>query len=163
MATDLSQEGSRVKRVWMQKFMKAPDTIRPSLVERMPPFKIQPGELESLAAYFEAALVDDRVEDLTGRFRDAALHDPAIVKLGKTLYEKEYACHSCHQINNEGGLIGPALTSVGDRLRIEWIAYYLKNPKAFVKRSVEPVYALTDKEAEALAAYLVSTKAKVGP
>ncbi len=69
MATDLSQEGSRVTKTWLQKFMKAPDTIRPILVERMPPFKIQDSEVETLYAYFGTTLVDDRVEKLTGRSR----------------------------------------------------------------------------------------------
>ncbi len=158
MATDLSQEGSRVKKTWLQKFMKAPDTIRPILVERMPLFKIQDSEIETLYAYFGTTLVDDRVENLTGRATETASHNTALIQTGKDLYNKKYACQTCHQINQQGGLIGPVLTKVGDRLRLEWILYYLRDPKAFVKRSVEPVYKLTDKEIEALAAFLASPK-----
>ncbi len=158
MATDLSQEGSRVKKTWLQKFMKAPDTIRPILVERMPLFKIQDSEIETLYAYFGTTLVDDRVENLTGRVAETASHNAALIQTGKDLYNKKYACQTCHQINQQGGLIGPVLTKVGDRLRLEWILYYLRDPKAFVKRSVEPVYKLTDKEIEALAAFLASPK-----
>ena len=158
MATDLTQEGSRVKKTWLEKFMKAPDTIRPILVERMPPFKIQKAEIETLYAYFGTTLVDDRVEDLGGKIKEAAFRDPGLIQAGKTLYTQKYACQACHQINQQGGLIGPGLTKVGDRLRIEWILYYLRNPKAFVKRSVEPVYKLSDKEVEAVAAFLASLK-----
>ena len=158
MATDLSQEGSRVKKTWLQKFMKAPDTIRPILVERMTPFKIQDSEIETLYTYFGATLVDDRVENLTGAVNEKILRDPKMIQTGKDLYSKKYACQTCHQINHQGGLIGPDLTKVGDRLRLEWILYYLRDPKAFVKRSVEPAYKLTDKEIEALAAYLASPK-----
>jgi mono/diheme cytochrome c family protein len=158
MATDLSQEGSRVKKPWLQKFMKAPDTIRPILVERMPPFKIQDSEIETLSAYFGTTLVDDRVENLTGRVAETSLRNPAMIQTGKDLYNKKYACQACHQINQQGGLIGPDLTKVGDRLRLEFILYYLRDPKAFVKRSVEPVYKFTDKEVEALAAFLASPK-----
>ncbi|MGA3086941.1 MAG: c-type cytochrome, partial [Thermodesulfobacteriota bacterium] len=158
MATDLSQEGSRVKKTWLQKFMKAPDTIRPILVERMPPFKILNSEIETLYAYFWTTLVDDRVENLTGRVTETAFHNPAMILTGKDLFGKKYACRACHQINHQGGLIGPDLTKVWDRLRLEWILYYMRDPKAFVKRSVEPVYKLTDKEIEALAAYLASPK-----
>ena len=158
MATDLTQEGSRVKKTWLEKFMKAPDTIRPILVERMPQFKIQNSEIETLYAYFDTTLVDDRVEDLSGKIKGAAFRDPGLIQAGKTLYNQKYACQACHQINQKGGLVGPDLTKVGDRLRIEWILYYLKNPKAFVKRSVEPVYKLSDKEVEAMAAFLASPK-----
>ena len=158
MATDLSQEGSRVKKTWLQKFMKAPDTIRPTLVERMPLFKIQDPEIETLYAYFGTTLVDDRIENLTGRVTEAAIHNSAMIQTGKDLYSKNYTCQACHQINQQGGLIGPDLTKVGDRLRLEWVLYYLRDPKAFVKRSVEPVYKLTDKEVEALAAFLASPK-----
>ena len=158
MATDLSQEGSRVKKTWLQKFMKAPDTIRPTLVERMPLFKIQDPEIETLYAYFGTTLVDDRIENLTGRVTEAAIRNAAMIQTGKDLYSKNYTCQACHQINQQGGLIGPDLTKVGDRLRLEWILYYLRDPKAFVKRSVEPVYKLTDKEVEALAAFLASPK-----
>ena len=83
---------------------------------------------------------------------------PRMIQTGKDLYSQKYTCQACHQINQQGGLIGPDLTKVGDRLRLEWILYYLKDPKAFVKRSVEPVYKLTDKEVEALAAFLASPK-----
>ena len=158
MATDLTQEGSRVKKTWLEKFMKAPDTIRPILVERMPQFKIQNSEIETLYAYFDTTLVDDRVEDLSGKIKGAPFRDPGLIQAGKTLYNQKYACQACHQINQKGGLVGPDLTKVGDRLRIEWILYYLKNPKAFVKRSVEPVYKLSDKEVEAMAAFLASPK-----
>ncbi len=158
MATDLTQEGSRVKKTWLEKFMKAPDTIRPILVERMPPFKIQNSEIETLYAFFTTTLVDDRVEDLNGSLQETALRNPATIQAGKTLYHQKYVCQACHQINHQGGLIGPDLTKAGDRLRIGWILYYLKNPKAFVKRSVEPVYKLTDKEIEAMAAFLASPK-----
>ncbi len=158
MATNLTQEGSRIRKTWLEKFMKAPDTIRPILVERMPLLKIQNSEIETLYAYFWTTLVDNRVENLTGRVTETALRNPALVQTGKDLYTKKYNCQSCHQINHQGGLIGPVLTKVGDRLRIEWILYYLRDPKAFVKKSVEPVYKLTDKEIEALAAYLASPK-----
>jgi mono/diheme cytochrome c family protein len=160
MATDLTQEGSRVRKTWLEKFMKAPDTIRPILVERMPPFKIQPAEIETLYAFFDTTLVDDRVENLAGTIKENDLRNPALIWDGKTLYSQKYGCQACHQINHQGGLIGPDLTRVGERLRIEWILYYLRNPKAFVKHSVEPAYKLNDKEIEAVAAFLVSPKVK---
>ena len=156
MAPDLSAEGSRVKKEWLEKFMKAPDTIRPILVERMPPFMILDSEDEAIYAYFRTTLVDNRVEDLAGTVSKLRLSDPGVILMGRKLFDEKYGCNACHQVSGKGGVIGPDLTRVGDRLRPEWIVYYLHNPKAFVTRSIEPVYSFTDEEIEALTAFLVN-------
>ena len=86
VANDLSQEGSRVQEAWIKKFMKAPDTIRPTLEERMPPFKILDPENDAIFAYCRTTLVTDKVEDLTGPVDKMALGDPQIIRDGeKTL------------------------------------------------------------------------------
>jgi mono/diheme cytochrome c family protein len=158
MAPNLSQEGSRVKKAWLEHFLKAPDTIRPILPHRMPMFKILDSEDEAAYAYFRTTLVDNRVEDLAEAVKKMPLSDPEMILLGKKLYYEKYACNACHQINLKGGLIGPNLTKVDQRLTEDWIVYYLHDPKAFVVRSVEPVYKLTDKEIEGLAAFLINPK-----
>jgi mono/diheme cytochrome c family protein len=158
MAPNLSQEGSRIKKDWLEHFMKAPDTIRPILPERMPLFKIMDSEDEAVYDYFKTTLVDDRVENLLESVSKMPLNDPEVIQLGRKLYYEKYACNACHQINLKGGLIGPDLTKVGQRLRPEWIVYYLHNPKAFVVRSVEPVYKFTEREIEGLAAFLINPK-----
>ena len=160
-APDLSQEGSRVQKEWLlQKFMKKPYAIRPILVERMLRFKMSDSEIETLYDYFRTTLVDDRVENLSGVINEMSLHDPRFIRMGEKLYYEKYACNACHQINLEGGTIGPDLTDAGKRLSTKWIVYYLRDPKAFVRRSVEPVFKLTDKEIEALTAFLINPKEK---
>lgn len=161
LAPDLSQEGSRVKKEWLlRRFMKKPYAIRPILVERMLKYKMSDSEIETLYAYFWTTLVDDRVEKLSGIVNEMSLDDPKLIHMGKKLYYEKYACNACHQINLKGGTIGPDLTDVGNRLNTKWIVYYLRDPKAFVKRSVEPVFKLTDKEIEALTAFMVNLKEK---
>jgi nitric oxide reductase subunit C len=158
VANDLSQEGSRVQEVWIKKFMKAPDTIRPMLEERMPPFKILDAEDDAIYAYCRSTLVTDKVEDLTEAVEKMPLGTPELIREGERLYFEKYACNACHQIDQKGGLVGPDLTEAGKRLRLEWVIYYLHDPKAFVKRSIEPVYAFTDREIQALTAFVVSPK-----
>jgi mono/diheme cytochrome c family protein len=161
VAPDLSQEGSRVQKEWLLKrFMKKPYAIRPILVERMLRFKMSDSEIETLYDYFRTTLVDDRVENLSGVVNEMSLHDPRLIRMGKKLYYEKYACNACHQINLKGGTIGPDLTDAGKRLSTKWIVYYLRDPKAFVRRSVEPVFKLTDKEIEALTAFLINLKEK---
>ncbi len=156
MATDLTEEGSRVQREWLEKYMKTPYAIRPILEERMPRFKILDSEIEAVYSYFRTTLVDDRIEELASRVSEMPLDDPKLIRKGNQLFYEKYACNACHQINLTGGVIGPDLTQVGKRLRCEWLVYYLQDPKAFVERSVEPVYRFTDEEIEALAAFLVN-------
>jgi mono/diheme cytochrome c family protein len=158
LAPDLSQEGSRVKKDWLERFMKAPDTIRPLLTDRMLIYKIEDSENEALYDYFRAVLLDDRVENETMKVQQMNLNDPGKITLGKSLYLDKYTCNACHQINQKGGTIAPDITKTGQRLRPEWIVYYLHDPKAFVMRSVEPVYKLTDSEIESLTAFIISPK-----
>ncbi|MDP2643683.1 MAG: c-type cytochrome [Desulfobacterales bacterium] len=160
MATDLSQEGSRVRKAWLKDFMKIPDTIRPILVDRMPRFHMSDSEIETVYSYFRNVLVDDRVENLSGAIEKMGLNDPDKVTSGKDLYYEKYACQACHQIDLKGGFIGPDLTKAGERLRPEWIAYYLRDPKAFLKRSVKPVFNFTETEIRDLTAFLIHPKEK---
>ncbi len=158
LAPDLSQEGSRVRKEWFVDYMKKPDTIRPILVERMIRLKIPDAEIQTLDSYFRTTLVDDRVENLAGAVRGMHLRDPEAISKGRTLYFEKYGCDACHQINLIGGTIGPDLTNAGKRLRPEWVVQWLRNPKTFLKRSVEPAYAFPPKEIEDLTAFLLSPK-----
>ncbi len=158
LAPDLSQEGSRARKEWLKKFMKMPYAIRPILVERMPRFKLSDSELETIYSYFRNVLVDNSVEELSEVVNGMSLNNPGLITMGKKLYYEKYACNSCHQINLKGGSIGPDLTTIGEWRRTEWIVRYLRDPKAFLKRSVEPVYKLTDRELEALTAFLINPK-----
>jgi len=162
LAPDLSWEGSRVRKDWLLTFLAKPDTIRPILVERMPQMKIRDEEIRMIDAYFRATLVDDKVESLSGTVGGMHLADPEAARRGKQLYFEKYACDACHQINLKGGTVGPDLTKAGKRLRPEWVVLWLRNPKTFLPRSVEPVYAFQQKEIEDLAAFVLSPKAGKG-
>lgn len=162
LAPDLSQEGSRVRKEWLRDYMKIPYAVRPILVERMPRLKISDADIEILYAYFRSALVDDRVENRSGAVKGLPLGDPDAIRRGRTLYFGKYSCDACHQINLEGGTIGPDLTRAGKRLRPEWVLQWLRDPKTFLKRSVEPSYAFTPKEVEDLAVFLLSSKGGKG-
>jgi hypothetical protein len=147
-----------VRKEWFVNYMKKPDTIRPILAERMIRLKIPDAEIQTLDSYFRTTLVDDRVENLAGAVRGMHLRDPEAISKGRTLYFEKYGCDACHQINLIGGTIGPDLTNAGKRLRPEWVVQWLRNPKTFLKRSVEPVYAFPPKEIEDLTAFLLSPK-----
>ncbi len=156
---DLTPEGSRVQQSWLERFLKGPYTIRPTAHEQMPDFRLSDAEIKSIYSYFRTTLVDDRVEGFFETMEKMDL-DTSTVESGSKLYYQKYACNACHRINSKGGTIGPDLTEVGARLRPEWIAYHLRDPKAFVKNSLEPVYNLADNEIKDLTAFLMNQKEK---
>ena len=48
MAPDLTWEGSSVQRQWLVEFLKNPNTLRPSLIRRMPKLNLTEGEINEL-------------------------------------------------------------------------------------------------------------------
>jgi mono/diheme cytochrome c family protein len=78
-----------------------------------------------------------------------------LIKYGKTLYKQE-GCFMCHQLNGEGGAVGPDLTVEGTRDRTnEWLIGHLKDPSAYVPGSVMPAFKnLTAEQLQALTAFL---------
>jgi mono/diheme cytochrome c family protein len=157
MAPELTWEGSRVRKDWLISYMKTPYAIRPLLVERMPRFKISDAECDAIYDYFHTTLLDSRVEDLAAETAAWPLNRPEIIQAGKNLYA-EHGCDACHAIDLKGGSIAPVLTNARNRLRTEYVDFYLRDPKAFVTRSVEPVYHFSQSEIEALTAFIVAPK-----
>src|ERR1700758_4648526 len=51
LAPDLTWEGSSVQRQWLEDFLRNPNTLRPSLIRRMPRFNLKPDEVTTLADY----------------------------------------------------------------------------------------------------------------
>src|SRR5258708_8406433 len=57
---------------------------------------------------------------------------------GEILFRQEH-CVGCHQLNGEGGKVGPDLTDQASRKRSnDWMTGHLKNPSAYVAGSIMP-------------------------
>src|SRR5437867_6904730 len=82
-----------------------------------------------------------------------------LIKYGKTLYRQE-GCFMCHQLNGEGGKIGPDLTTESKRGRTDdWLVGHFKDPPAYTAGSIMPPFKnLTDVQLKALTAFLQSQK-----
>lgn len=157
LATDLSWEGSRAQRQWLIEFLKNPQTLRPSLVLRMPQFNMTDQE---------AALLADAIgQTLRNPAVNPAAVDPAkfttqMAAKGKQLYEDKYMCSSCHSIGSGGGYVGPELSNVGNWMTPAWIAAWLKDPQALLPGGIEPRRTLSPDEIQALTAYLMTLRQK---
>lgn len=82
-----------------------------------------------------------------------------LISHGRKLYRQE-GCMGCHQLDGEGGKVGPELTIEGTRGRSdEWLVGHFKDPSAYTPGSVMPSFnQLTDDQLQALTVLLQSEK-----
>ncbi len=160
MAPDLTWEGSSVQRQWLTAFLHNPNTLRPSLIRRMPRFNLSDSDTTELTNYiltvYQSPAIDpDFVPPTT---------TPEAVEHGRQLFYSKYACQACHIVDTktDKGYIGPTLTQVGSRLTPAWIYAWLKNPQALRPGAAEPNQNMSDEDARALTAFLMSLKAPGG-
>jgi mono/diheme cytochrome c family protein len=160
LAPELTYEGSRAQRQWLVEFLKSPQTLRPTLVLRMPQFNMSDKDAATLADYISMVLQNPAVNPAT---TDAQQFTPAMAALGKELYEVKYQCQACHTIGASGGYVGPNLNNAGGWLTPAWIEAWLKNPQALVPDTIEPHRNFTDQEIKGLTAYLMTLHAGSKP
>ena len=148
-APDLTSAGSRLHESWISDFVAAPDLVRP-LSQQMPRFNLTEEEARIIASEVSGSFLDALVP--------ADIPEPTVtgddVQLGAELFS-ERGCVACHTIGDgPGGIAGPTLGAVADRLQPGYIWHHLTNPRGVNPYSAEPDYGLSDDEARALAAFL---------
>jgi mono/diheme cytochrome c family protein len=157
MAPDLTWEGSAVQRKWLEEFFRNPNTLRPALIRRMPKFNLTSEEISTLTDYimtvYQTPSFDRESMPVSG-------YSPTQVEQGRQLFYSKYACQSCHIVDPkvDKGYIGPTLTGVGLRLNAAWIYHWLKSPQTLRPGSIEPNRSMSDEDARALTAFLMSQK-----
>ena len=157
LAPDLSYEGSRAQKKWIADFLKNPQTIRPTLIPRMPQFRM-PDKDDAIAAEFLSAMQKPGVNPESV---DSRQFTAAMVSTGKQLYEVKYRCQSCHAIGGTGSSVGPNLNNAGNWLTPAWVEAWLRNPQELQRDTIEPRRNLTDEEIRALTAYLMTLRAGI--
>jgi mono/diheme cytochrome c family protein len=160
LAPDLTFEGSRAQRQWIVDFLKNPQTLRPTLILRMPQFNMSDKEAATLADYMTMVLQHPAANPSAV---GAKQFTPAMVALGKQLYEVKYQCQSCHTIGGTGGYVGPNLNNAGGWLTPAWIEAWLRNPQALIPGTIEPRRNFTEDEVKALTAYLMTLRQGIKP
>ncbi len=150
---DLGLEGSRARRDWLYQYLKLPYTIRPILTVRMPIFNFTDEEARTLADGISARWRDPRIDSL-GDFAAG----PAEIAAGRRLFEAG-GCLGCHQVGSQGGYVGPSFTSgtpVAKQFNPAWLVSWLENSHAIKPDVLEPRFAFSRAQAQALAAYLMT-------
>ena len=81
------------------------------------------------------------------------------IERGKMLYSQKYGCHGCHSLNEEGGLVGPALDRAGFRLNPTWIYRWILYPQSMKKHTRMPNLGISNEDAKSLTYYLGTLRA----
>ena len=156
LAPDLTWEGTSVQRAWLVNFLKNPNTLRPALIRRMPKFNVTDAEANTLADYILTVYQTPAFDR-----EDAAVPaSSAEVERGRGLFYGKYACESCHIVDpvKDKGYIGPTLTQAGTRLTPAWVLHWLKNAQSLRPGSLEPVWNMSDADAQALTAFVMAQR-----
>jgi len=84
--------------------------------------------------------------------------DQSLIDQGEKLFRKKKSCFACHQLEDEGGLIGPDLSRAGFSYTPEWIFTWVGNPQRVKSKSKMPNLGLNNKECRTITAFLSSLK-----
>jgi cytochrome c oxidase cbb3-type subunit III len=157
VAPDLNREGIRVNRPWLANYLKHPVPIRPfgnlpGDGARMPDFHLSDEEAADIADFLHAR--HEGASDLAGAFSARPLSAFAQQKARLLLTEK-LSCLGCHRLDEQGGRIGPDLSSVAARLQPEYVYGIIRNPRAVAPHSVMPRIPLTDDAALLITRFLL--------
>ena len=126
----------------------------------MPQFNMSDKVVGIAAVYLSMAV---QKPDVDTESVDARQFTPAMVSLGKELYEVKYQCQSCHTIGATGGYVGPNLNNAGNWLTPAWIEAWLRNPQILQPDTIEPRRNFAEEEVRALTAYLMTLKTGIKP
>jgi mono/diheme cytochrome c family protein len=158
IAPNLGHEGTKLNPEWLSKFLKDPGRIRPVgfiplTKTKMPNFQLSDEEVSALIAF----LMTQKDEGISATpLAGLDLSNPGEIEKGKRLFVDKYACDACHKAAGAGGAVGPDLTDTAERIRPEWVYFWLKNPQAIRPDVAMPNFGIPESEIRSLIAYIYS-------
>ena len=84
--------------------------------------------------------------------------NPSLIEQGEKLFRKKKSCFACHQLEGEGGLVGPDLSHAGFSYTSEWIFTWIGNPQSVKPESKMPNLGLDNEECRTITVFLASLK-----
>ncbi len=161
---------------WTVRWIISPDDFR--RYTRMPDFMFSRAQATALAAFILDSSSKNSKEWLAAHPElatlEADVNNPAFVEEGKGLFES-VGCKGCHAIDVRehatpvgvvSGLgaghaftakdFAPNLSRIAEKTSAAWVYTWLKNPHDFSPHTAMPSLRLSDHEAEALTAFLMT-------
>lgn len=153
--------GSKYQKAFLENWLQNPTPIRGM------EYYTLTKKNEGKHAKLDAAGAKDVAEYL-GTLKSADVKAAGITPKGspqgRIIFEKKQGCYGCHEVkkggNVVGGLTGPTMVGIGERLQPDFIYAWLSNPTAFKKIKDMPTYEgiLSDAELKTLSEYVSSLK-----
>ncbi len=159
LAPNLAREGARVKADWLKAFLNDPQPIRshgflPGSGSRHPDFRLSENEVDTLSHFL---LKNTSPLSNTAAFTPTLLSAFSYTKAGK-LFREKLACIGCHRLGGEGGMIGPDLSGLSERLQPSFVYGMIKDPANHAPGSVMPKIALPEKTIALISNYLLQQR-----
>jgi mono/diheme cytochrome c family protein len=160
----LRRIGAKVDHGWLVRWITNPHEYRPRT--RMPNFMFtqydgQQGYPVQIAAYLLSASKEPSTEWLEQNGEVKV--DPALAAHGRELMD-QIGCRACHALapDEVAGQLGadkdiaPNLSKIAEKTDARWIYHWIKNPRGYSHVARMPSLRLSDEEAAAVTAYLVT-------
>ncbi len=172
----LKLASAKLDRSWSVRWITNPHEFRPHT--RMPNFMFNRDQAIAIAAYLDQNSDQDSQDWLKAHPQpptlEADIKSPAMVEEGKGLFES-VGCKACHAIEPDqfGTPVGsdtsfkpdearttkdfaPNLSKIAEKTDARWVYYWIKNPRDFSPHTAMPSLRLSDHEATALTAFLMT-------
>lgn len=148
LGPDLQGIGNKVSRAWLYNWLKNP---REYLADaRMPTYEFTNEETKSLVEFLMSLDKEDSPpRPVKGIASEDGDEDAGQVLIG------ESRCITCHSIHDRGGKLAPELERVGDKVREEWLANFLRNVHYYQPEKIMLSYNFTEQDALDIAAYMI--------
>jgi mono/diheme cytochrome c family protein len=144
----LEHIAAKTTREWIYAWIKNPQAY--ATTATMPNFQLSNEDARDICAF----LISQSTPYSAGEARKLppvpAQDDAAALQQGSSVYGEAF-CASCHAMQNAAGLmvggnVGPELTRVGSKVRPEWLADWLRNPKVYDPDTAMPHYRFEEKD-----------------
>jgi mono/diheme cytochrome c family protein len=161
----LRRIGAKVDPGWLVRWIVNPHTFRPRT--RMPNFLLNDAQATQIAAFLLASTKDSSAAWLAEHPAPDVPRDPGMVARGKALVDT-VGCRACHALSagEVAGQLGankdiaPNLAAIAEKTDERWLYHWVKNPRGYSDIARMPSLRLTDDEARAVTAYLLTLGAR---
>ena len=153
IAPNLTGLTDRVKPSFLASYLKNPVPIRPAGFipgqgSRMPDYKLSDQEVELIFSHLDEGPPEES-DSITNKLSVFSMQK------AESLIKQKYACLGCHQLDGQGGKIGPSLDLVGERLQPQFVYDVIKSPHEAIPWSIMPKTILPDKTIHLIANFLI--------
>ncbi len=149
MGPDLAQVAVRRSHEWLVDFTFLPSEKFPETEMPQIDWKSEQ-EVEDIVAFLESIKREVPVDKIFAA-------NLGLETTGEVLVDA-YGCRNCHIIG-EGGIVGyPELTFIGSKIRPEWERRWLEDPQKVKPGTFMPTFGFSDRELDAVVAYLSRLK-----